>query len=197
MQKQLSTSSKYKQATHARKCSTTSMQKEVRTSPIFFGLWWHHKLSLNISPTRSSQKTPSFPPVNPTVAMDKTAYSGKLLQTFAPVKSFWNNLFRKFSKRPSPNHTILIPFPQNSCTKTLMFSSLQSPAPSTLQVLYHQASKLLLSNPCSNNPPLKRKQKRKEKDKRKKEKMGGRGGGGGGGGGTEKLPSSLKPTISV
>ena len=27
----------------------------------------------------------SFPPLNPTVAMDKTTYSGKLLQTFTPV----------------------------------------------------------------------------------------------------------------
>ena len=50
------------------------------------------------------------------------------------------------------NLVILIPFLQNFCTKTLMFSSLQSPTSSTLHwllVLYHQTSKLLLSNPCS------------------------------------------------
>ena len=38
-----------------------------------------------------------------------------------------------------------------------MFSFLQSPTSSTLHwllVLYHQTSKLLLSNPCSKNPPL-------------------------------------------
>ena len=67
-----------------------------------------------------------------------------------------NNLFRKFSRRLSPNHAILIPFLQNCCTKTLMFSCLQSPTSSTLHwllVLYHQTSKLLLSNPCSKNPP--------------------------------------------
>ena len=92
----------------------------------------------------------SFPPLNPTVAMDKTTYSGKLLHQSL------NNLFRKFSRRLSPNHAILIPFLQNCCTKTLMFSSLQSPTSSTLHwllVLYHQTSKLLLSNPCSKNPP--------------------------------------------
>ena len=66
-----------------------------------------------------------------------------------------NNLFRKFSKSLSPNHAILIPFLQNCCTKTLMLSSLQSPASSTfhwLLVLYHQTSKLLLSNSCSKKP---------------------------------------------
>ena len=95
----------------------------------------------------------SFPPLNPTVAMDKTTYSGKLLQTFTPVtEQFVSEILQK----TVPNHAILIPFLQNCCTKTLMFSSLQSPTSSTLQwllVLYHQTSKLLLSNPCSKNPP--------------------------------------------
>ena len=71
----------------------------------------YHKLFLNISPTRSQNISSNFtnkiseyfankiseyytsniylniPPnfTNPTFAMDKTAYSGKLLQTFTPV----------------------------------------------------------------------------------------------------------------
>ena len=95
----------------------------------------------------------SFLPINPTVAMDKTTYSGKLLLTFTLVTAHW---FWKFSKRLPPNHVTLIPFPQNYCTKTLMVPSLQSPASSTLHwllLLYHQTSNLLLSNPCSIKPP--------------------------------------------
>ena len=97
--------------------------------------------------------TNRFPPVNPTVAMDKTTYSGKC---YRHSHQSLNSLFWKFSKSLSSNHAILIPFPQNCCTKTSMFSSLQSPISSTLHwllVLYHQTSKLLLSNPCSKNPP--------------------------------------------
>ena len=38
----------------------------------------------------------SFPPLNPTVAMDKTTYSGKLLQTFTPVtEQFVSEILQK------------------------------------------------------------------------------------------------------
>ena len=56
-----------------------------------------------------------FPPVNPTVAMDKTTYSGKC---YRHSHQSLNSLFWKFSKSLSPNHAILIPFPQNCCAKT-------------------------------------------------------------------------------
>ena len=89
-----------------------------------------------------------------------------------PSHQSLNSLFGKSSRRLSPNHAILVPFLQNCCTYTLMFSSL-SPTSSTLHwllVLYHQTSKLL-SNPCSKNLP--------------RSKC------------TEKLLSNLKPAISV
>ena len=138
-----------------------SRQKEVRTSPIFFGLWWHHKLSLNISPTRSSQKETAFLQLTQQLLWTKPPTQGNCYR-----RSHQWNLSGTICFGNSPNHAILIPFPQNSCTKTLMLSSLQSPTSSTLHwllVLYHQASKLLLSTPCSNNPPWKRKEKRREK----------------------------------
>ena len=96
----------------------------------------------------------SFPPINPSIMLLAilVTHSGKLLHS----RQSLNNLFWKFSKRLSPNHAILIPFAQNCCTKTLVFSSLQSPASSTLHwllLLYHQTSNLLLSNPCSIKPP--------------------------------------------
>ena len=62
-----------------------------------------------------------------------------------------NNLFWKFSKRLSPTHEILIPFPQNCCMKTLTFFFSQSTKSSTLPwllVSYHLTWKLQSSNPC-------------------------------------------------
>ena len=53
--------------------------------------------------------TNRFPPVNPTVAMDKTTYSAKC---YRHSHQSLNSLFWKFSKSLSPNHAILIPFPQ-------------------------------------------------------------------------------------
>ena len=99
---------------------------------------------------------------------NKTAYSGKLLKTFTLVteKPIW-----KSSKPLPPNHEILFPFPQNCCSKTMLFS-LQSPTSSTLHrllILYRQTS---CQTPAQKNLPWSWKL-------------------------TEKLPSNLRTTIYV
>ena len=132
-----------------------SRLKEAHTSPVFFGLWWHTASFLWIFHQQDHHNTKQ-PSSNET---NSDYEQNRLLQSL-------NNLFRKFSKSLSPNHAILIPFPQNWCTKTLMLSALQPPTSSLycLLVLYHQTSKLLLSNPCSKQK-TKTKQKQKQKQK--------------------------------
>ena len=61
----------------------------------------------------------SFPPLNPTLAIDKTTYSGKLLQTFTPVtEQFVSEILQKTVPRlcdldpiPIESYRIAVPKP--------------------------------------------------------------------------------------
>ena len=125
-----------------------SRQKE-HISDIFFGLWWHTTSFLWIFHKQDHHNKKQL----------SSNWSGKCWQN-RPLRKIsthihtchWTICFGNFPHTKfSPNYAILIPLPQNSCTKTFMFSSLQSPTSSTLRWLlglHHQTSKLLLSKPA-------------------------------------------------
>ena len=100
--------------------------------------------------------------------MDKATYSGKLLQTFTPVTE---EFVLEILQKTVPKSCDLDPIPTN-----LLYENLDVLLPtipniintSLASVLYHQTSKLLLSNPCYKIPRSKC---------------------------TEELPSNLKPAI--
>ena len=176
MQKQLSTLSKYKQSNSCKelfhnfnailgKTNSTPLPSSLDSDdiPQAFSEYFTNKI-ITIKN--------SFPPLNPTVAMDKTTYSGKLLQTFAPVtEQFVSDILQKTVPKscdldPIPtellyeNLDVLLPTITN-IINTSLASGFVSPDFKTAIV------KPLLKTPSLDQNVLK------------------------------KLPSNLKPAISV
>ena len=69
----------------------------------------------------------SFPPINPTVAMDKTTYSGKLLLTFTPVTA---QLVLEILQKTTPKSCDLDPIP----TK-LLYENLDGLLPTIISII--------------------------------------------------------------
>ena len=92
-------------------------------------------------------------PTNSTVSMDKTAYSGKLLQTFTPLTE---QFVLKIPQKTVPKSWDFEPIPIKLQYKNLdvLLPIITNINTSLASSLYHQTSKLLLSNPCSINLPL-------------------------------------------
>ena len=170
MQKQPSTLSKYRQATHARNFHNfNAILGEKNSTPLPSSLD-----SDNIPQafseyfiTKIITIRNNFPPLNPTVSMDKTTYSGKLLQTFTPVtEQFVLEILRKAVPKSCDLDTIPTKLYENLDVLLPTITNIINT--SLASVLYHQTSKLLLSNPCYKIPRSKC---------------------------TEELPSNLKPAI--
>ena len=126
-------------------------QKELHASPIFF---WHTTSFFWIFYQQDHHNKKQISSSQPNSCHGQNHLLREMLQTFTPVTE---QFVLEILQKSVPKSCDLDPISaKNCCTKTSMFSSLQSPISSTLHwllVLYHQTSKLLLSNPCSKKPP--------------------------------------------